>query len=129
MQVEIRNRPSFANLFITLLAGESLLAESDAMGDCALALAADEEIRGLESILRDVVRRIVSQYTIEEVASSRSAITSTTPSMPRAASTSARASAASRALWASTMPGATSCGIASQWAATWPAFRACRITP
>jgi uncharacterized protein (TIGR00266 family) len=54
MQIQIRNRPSFANLLVQLVRGESIVAESDAMASMSSSITVKTRWSGgfLQAVLR-----------------------------------------------------------------------------
>ncbi|MEY4579643.1 MAG: hypothetical protein RL701_4346 [Pseudomonadota bacterium] len=54
MQIQIRNRPSFANLLVQLVRGESIVAESDAMASMSSSISVKTRWSGgfLQALLR-----------------------------------------------------------------------------
>ena len=56
MEIQIRNRPSFANLLVRLARGESIVAESDAMASMSSSITLQTRWNG--GFWRAVLRRL-----------------------------------------------------------------------
>lgn len=62
MQIEIRNRPSFANIWVKLVRGESIVAESDAMASMSSAITLKPRWNG--GFFAAVLRRLFGGETL-----------------------------------------------------------------